>query len=81
MAKYDFKGHHIPISAVVHDNMPAMLVWPAKATPVSFGWRSEVRALVVGNLFDGATPMVESKWMRNAFPNGAMVTWQGIGHW
>lgn len=43
----------------------ARLVWPAKPTPPSYGWREGVEALVVGNLYDGATPMLGSKWMRN----------------
>lgn len=58
-----------------------LMLWPAKATPVAYGWRTGVRPLIVGNLYDGATPMEASKWMRNAFPDGALLTWQGIGHW
>ena len=57
-----------------------ILGWPALATPATYGWRQNVRALVVANLFDGATPMGNSKWMREGFVGGSLITWQGVGH-
>jgi len=58
----------------------AQMFWPAKAAPVTYGWRQGVKALIVGGLYDGATSFEGSKWMRNGFPDGSLLTWQGIGH-
>lgn len=54
--------------------------WPALSTPAVYGWRENVKALIVGNLYDGATPFENTEWMRASFPGSVLLTWQGIGH-
>lgn len=39
-----------------------------------------MEGIVIGSLNDCATPYVNTKWMRSAFPAASLMTWQGIGH-
>mmetsp|Transcript_74677 Transcript_74677/g.192708 ORF Transcript_74677/g.192708 Transcript_74677/m.192708 type:complete len:621 (-) Transcript_74677:226-2088(-) len=54
--------------------------WPAIATPTAPIGNPDVRALVIGNLYDTATSYSWSQQMRQAFGSGALLTWQGVGH-
>eukprot|EP00438_Fugacium_kawagutii_P016141 Skav207697 [mRNA] locus=scaffold3057:214737:215585:- [translate_table: standard] len=57
-----------------------LLTWPGEPTPVMLGSRAGVEALIVNPLYDRATPHYCAKLMRAAFPDGVLMTWQGIGH-
>ena len=57
-----------------------LLTWPGEPTPVMFGSRAGVQALIVNSLYDRTTPHYCAKLMRAAFPDGVLMTWQGIGH-
>eukprot|EP00913_Durusdinium_trenchii_P020955 g19691.t1 len=39
-----------------------------------------LRPLIVGNLFDSATSYSWAQDMKKAFPDGSIITWQGLGH-
>ena len=65
---------------LANDNGASMLLWPGQPTPASFGHRAGVKALIVNSLYDRATPFPAAQRMRAAFPDGALMTWQGTGH-
>ena len=67
------------LAAVVGD-MVGYFLWPVKATPNAPMGSSIVYPLVVGNLFDPATSYSWAQNMKSAFPDGSLITWQGIGH-
>ena len=67
------------LAAVVGD-MVGYFLWPVKATPNAPMGSSIVYPLVVGNLFDPATSYSWAQDMKNAFKEGSLITWQGIGH-
>ena len=67
------------LAAVVGD-MVGYFLWPVKATPNAPMGSSIVYPLVVGNLFDPATSYSWAQDMKSAFPDGSLITWQGIGH-
>ena len=54
--------------------------WTAEAVPVQPGFRTGIKALVLGNLYDPNTPFIWSNHMRESLPDGAMIIWQGGGH-
>lgn len=74
------KDKYGPAAMYMANLQTPFLFWPAHSTPVTFGWRQDIKALVVGNLYDGATPFDGTMWMRRGLPGASMVTWQGIGH-
>lgn len=39
-----------------------------------------VKPLIIGNLFDTATSYSWAQEMKKSFPEGSMITWQGMGH-
>ena len=57
-----------------------LFAWPAPAVPQVLGSRQDVKALIIGTLFDPATPFYNAKKMRDKFPGGVLVTYQGGGH-
>lgn len=61
-------------------NLAGSFFWPSTASPTPPIGNSKIEALIVGNLFDPSTGYSGSQEMRRAFPNGALVTWQGVGH-
>jgi len=54
--------------------------WPGDAAPGMFGSRAGVTPVIINSLYDMSTPYVTAKLMREGFPNGVLVTWQGVGH-
>jgi len=54
--------------------------WPVIPSPPAPLGNPHVPALVVGNLYDPATSYVWSQDMKQKFPQGALMTWQGVGH-
>ena len=70
-----------PLNSYMSWVVMGKMLWPAEPTPCNYGWRGNINALIVGNLYDGATPFAGSKMMRLGFSSGALITWQGIGHW
>lgn len=67
------------LAAVVGD-MAGYFLWPLKATPTAPMGSAIVRPLIVGNLFDSATSYSWAQDMKKAFPDGSIITWQGLGH-
>ncbi|CAK9047494.1 Serine protease Hip1 (Hydrolase important for pathogenesis 1) (Serine hydrolase Hip1) [Durusdinium trenchii] len=57
-----------------------IFAWQREAVPVHAGFRQNVRALVVGNLYDPACSYTWSNRMRESLPNSVMMIWQGVGH-
>ena len=53
---------------------------PGTPTPSGPYGNPLVKALVVGNLYDPSTGYTWSQKMHQAFPSGALLTWQGVGH-
>jgi len=66
--------------AALVTNVASFSFWPATATPIAPIGNPYVRALVIGNLFDSSTSYEWSQRMSQAFPAGALMTWQGVGH-
>jgi len=54
--------------------------WPGSARPVPPLGRSGVKPLIVGNLHDPRTDYSNTQAVRQAFPEGSLMTWQGYGH-
>jgi len=54
--------------------------WPATAKPAAPMGNPMLQVVVVGNLFDDSTSYRWTQDMRNAFPSGSLLTWQGVGH-
>mmetsp|Transcript_35607 Transcript_35607/g.66344 ORF Transcript_35607/g.66344 Transcript_35607/m.66344 type:complete len:232 (+) Transcript_35607:3-698(+) len=67
------------LGAAVGD-MAGYFLWPVKATPNAPMGSSIVTPLIIGNLFDPATSYMWAQNMKTAFPDGSLITWQGIGH-
>ncbi|CAJ1434703.1 unnamed protein product, partial [Effrenium voratum] len=67
------------LAAAVGD-MAGYFLWPMKATPTAPMGSSTVQVLVIGNLFDTATSYSWAQDMKRAFPEGSLITWQGMGH-
>jgi len=67
------------LAAYVGD-MAGFFLWPQKATPNAPIGKPDLQVLIVGNLFDTSTSYYWSQEMRRAFPSGALITWQGVGH-
>merc|ERR1712096_70882 len=61
-------------------NLAGSFFWPAMANPTAPIGNNQIPALIVGNLFDPSTGYSGSQEMRRAFPSGAILTWQGVGH-
>jgi pimeloyl-ACP methyl ester carboxylesterase len=59
----------------------ATFAWPALATPFAPIGNPQVPAIIVGNLYDPSTSYSWSQEMRQQFPSGSMLTWQGVGHY
>eukprot|EP00928_Gymnodinium_smaydae_P080328 TRINITY_DN6404_c0_g1_i1.p1 TRINITY_DN6404_c0_g1~~TRINITY_DN6404_c0_g1_i1.p1 ORF type:complete len:722 (-),score=96.68 TRINITY_DN6404_c0_g1_i1:126-2222(-) len=54
--------------------------WPADAAPGMYGFRADVSPFIINSLYDMSTPYSNAKLMRQGFPSGVLVTWQGVGH-
>lgn len=67
------------LTASVGD-MAGYFLWPLKATPTAPLGSATVTPLIIGNLFDPATSYSWAQDMKKAFPDGSMITWQGMGH-
>ena len=50
-----------------------LFAWPAPAVPQVLGSRQDVKALIIGTLFDPATPFYNAKKMRDKFPGVRVV--------
>ena len=57
-----------------------LLTWPTEPNPATYGARADVKGIILSSLYDGATPYVNSKRMRDTLPSTSLVTWQGVGH-
>jgi len=57
-----------------------LMMYPAEATPSMFGFRQDIKAVIINSLYDGATPFTNAKTMRAGFTSGVLMTWQGVGH-
>lgn len=57
-----------------------LFAWRPSPTPIQAGFRSDIKALILGNLYDPATRYAWSNEMRESLPNSVMMTWQGVGH-
>jgi pimeloyl-ACP methyl ester carboxylesterase len=58
----------------------AMASWPMYSKPLPPPGKDGVKALVIGNLHDPQTDYIGAQRMRAAYPDGALMTWQGYGH-
>lgn len=67
------------LAAAVGD-MAGYFLWPLKATPTAPMGSAIVKPLIIGNLFDTATSYSWAQDMKKSFPEGSMITWQGMGH-
>ena len=67
-------------ASYARDWTQSLFAWPAAPAPQVMGSRQDVKALVIGNSYDPATPFYNAKRMRDKFPNGVLVTYQGGGH-
>jgi len=54
--------------------------WPADPAPGMYGFRAGVSPLIINSLYDMSTPYSNAKLMRQGFPSGVLITWQGVGH-
>lgn len=54
--------------------------WAPAPKPHIYGWRENVSAMIIGGLYDVATPFTNAKEMRASFPASSLLTWQGVGH-
>jgi len=54
--------------------------WPSTPVPPASLGNPSLHALIVGNLYDPATPYQWSQQMHQAFPAGSVITYQGVGH-
>uniref|UniRef100_A0A7S3TM72 Peptidase S33 tripeptidyl aminopeptidase-like C-terminal domain-containing protein n=1 Tax=Emiliania huxleyi TaxID=2903 RepID=A0A7S3TM72_EMIHU len=78
----EFLGQKYPPFAVykaINDG-PKYMMYPREPTPCVYGFRSGVKGIVINSLYDGATPYINAKTMREGMSSTALVTWQGIGH-
>ena len=78
----EFLGQKSPPFAVykaINDG-PKYMMYPREPTPCVYGFRSGVKGIVINSLYDGATPYINAKTMREGMSSTALVTWQGIGH-
>jgi hypothetical protein len=57
-----------------------MASWPLYSKPLPPPGRDGMQALVIGNLHDAQTDYTGAQKMRAAYPEGALMTWQGYGH-
>jgi len=55
-------------------------IWPAIATPVPPAGDSKLTPLVIGNLRDLQTSYLATQRMKQGFPQGHLLTFQGYGH-
>eukprot|EP00933_Yihiella_yeosuensis_P056440 TRINITY_DN5562_c0_g3_i1.p1 TRINITY_DN5562_c0_g3~~TRINITY_DN5562_c0_g3_i1.p1 ORF type:complete len:136 (-),score=21.37 TRINITY_DN5562_c0_g3_i1:55-462(-) len=60
--------------------MTSLIQWPVVPTPVAPMGNPDIKALVIGNLYDPTTMYEWSQKMHLSFPKGVLMTWQGIGH-
>lgn len=54
--------------------------WPMYSKPLPPAGNERIPALVIGNLHDQATDFGGAQLMRQAFPSGSLMTYQGFGH-
>jgi len=57
-----------------------MFAWPVLPQPAGTLGNPNVKAVVIGNLYDPISAYTASQAMHQAFPAGSMITWQGVGH-
>lgn len=57
-----------------------MVTWPAYARPVPPVGDATLEPVIIGNLHDPRTAYANAQGLRQAFPAGKLVTWQGYGH-
>eukprot|EP00928_Gymnodinium_smaydae_P070467 TRINITY_DN54295_c0_g1_i1.p1 TRINITY_DN54295_c0_g1~~TRINITY_DN54295_c0_g1_i1.p1 ORF type:complete len:778 (+),score=176.72 TRINITY_DN54295_c0_g1_i1:75-2336(+) len=75
------KGSGYPVGLIYWTVWATYLFsWPVTARPIPPLTSTKVPLVVIGNLFDGQTSYNWAQEMRNNFPAGSMVTWQGWGH-
>jgi len=68
-------------SGILADNdQLASFSWGATPSPANLGWRENIPAIIVGSLYDCATPYANARWKRAAIPRASLMTWQGVGH-
>lgn len=60
--------------------LSGLFQWPVVPTPPAPLGNPNVKALIIGNLYDPSTSYHWSQQMHAVFPNGKMMTWQGVGH-
>lgn len=54
--------------------------WPVVPAPPAPLGHARLRPLVVGTLYDPSTSYAWAQAMHHAFPSGALLTWEGLGH-
>jgi len=55
-------------------------IWPAVPTPVPPAGDSALKPLIIGNLRDLQTSYLATQRMKQGFPQGHLLTYQGYGH-
>jgi len=55
-------------------------IWPAVATPVPPAGDPDLKPLIIGNLRDLQTSYLATQRMKQGFPKGRLLTYQGYGH-
>lgn len=55
-------------------------IWPAVPTPVPPAGDSKLKPLIIGNLRDLQTSYLATQRMKQGFPQGRLLTYQGYGH-
>eukprot|EP00931_Biecheleriopsis_adriatica_P085241 TRINITY_DN5956_c0_g1_i2.p1 TRINITY_DN5956_c0_g1~~TRINITY_DN5956_c0_g1_i2.p1 ORF type:complete len:719 (-),score=109.83 TRINITY_DN5956_c0_g1_i2:449-2605(-) len=58
----------------------AQATWPAIPAPVPPLGSTTVKPMIVGNLHDPRTAYDSAQRLKDVFPQGSLVTWQGYGH-
>lgn len=76
-----FSEEHRAISAGSYVGiLSGLFQWPVVPTPPAPLGNPNVKALILGNLYDPSTSYSWSQEMHKVFPSGKMMTWQGVGH-
>ena len=78
----EFLGQKYPPFAVYSaiSDGPTYMMYPREPTPCVYGFRDGPKGIVINSLYDGATPYINAKTMREGMSSTVLVTWQGIGH-
>ena len=73
------RNHPLGVAAFSACTVP-MALWPAKPSPLVPAGNSNLQPLIVGNLHDPATSYTWTQRMKQAFPNGHLMSTLYAGH-